>query len=200
MDITYLGQGSVRLSTRGLTVVFDPHTGTKVSGEVVLVSSPEVTIERSGARMVIETPGEFEVGGSLIVGVPVRLHIDEAGERGTAYLVSTEGIRTLVLGNVAPELSGDQLEALGKVDVLIIPVGGHGLTLDSDAAATLVGQLEPKYVIPVHYEDGISKYALPQDGIDVFLGVIGQHPEPVLKLKVTEKDLPLETTYVVLSR
>ncbi len=198
MDITYLGAGSVRLAARGLSIVCDPAAGTKVTGEVVTISSPDVKAATAGAKMVLETPGEFEIAGSLVVGIPTRLHVDEAGERGTAYTVTIEGVRVAVLGNIAPELTGEQLEAIGEVHVLVIPVGGHGLTLDAEAAAALVGQLEPRYVIPVHYDDGVTVYPIPQDKLDTFLSAVGMHSEPVAKLKVTEKDLPAETTVVVL--
>jgi len=198
MDITYLGTGSVRIVSRGLTVVCDPTASMKVTGDVVAITSAEVAGAHEGARMVLSTPGEFEVAGSLIVGVPTRLHVDETGDHGTSYVIAMDGIRVGFLGNIAPELSGDQLEQLGEIDVLILPVGGHGLTLDAESAAALVGQFEPGYVIPVHYDDGASTYAMPQDPLDNFLAQVGMHPEPVAKLKVTDRDLPSETTVVVL--
>jgi L-ascorbate metabolism protein UlaG (beta-lactamase superfamily) len=90
------------------------------------------------------------------------------------------------------------VEALGQIDILVVPVGNHGLTLDAQAAAAFVSQLEPKYVIPTHFDDGKTKYEVPQDKVDAFLKEIGSNPEPQSKLKILAKDLPLETTAVVL--
>jgi len=86
------------------------------------------------------------------------------------------------------------------VDVLIVPVGGNGLTLDAEGAAAVVAQLEPGYVVPVHYNDGVSKYPMPQDGVDKFLKEMGVNPEPENKLKVNSKEAPAETQVVVLTR
>jgi len=88
----------------------------------------------------------------------------------------------------------------GSTDVLVVPVGGKGLTLDAEGAAAVVAQLEPGYVVPVHYDDGVSKYPMPQDGVDLFLKEMGVNPEPESKLRVNSKEAPTETQVVVLTR
>ncbi len=152
--------------------------------------------------MVLDGPGEYEIKGAMITGVPAMLHTDTEpdGKRSTAYSVMIDGMRIGYLGNVSATLSNDQAEALGQVDVLILPVGGHGLTLEPQEASAIVSQLEPKFVIPTHYDDGATKYDVPQAKLDEFLKEVGASPEPQSKLRVTTKDLPLETTIVVLSR
>lgn len=196
MDITYLGGGSVKLSGRLLNIVTDP-VGTKPPAvEVVLYTAGTKPEGISG--MAIDGPGEYEVKESLIVGVPTRLHVDAEGQNGTAYLVDIDGVSVVILGNVAPGLTNEELEVLGGADVLVVPVGGHGLTLDATAAAQIVSQIEPKYVVPVHYDDGVTKYAMPQDKLDKFLSEVGAKPEPMAKLKINTKEMPLETTVVAL--
>lgn len=198
MDITYLGKGSVKLSGKQISVVTDPETDKKVSADVIVIT--DVTSKaNAGEVMVIDGPGEYEIKGSLITGVPAQLHIDEDGMRATAYSIEVDGVSVGVLGNIAPKLTSEQQEALGGVDVLVVPVGGNGLTLDATAATQVISQIEPKFVIPVHYDDGVSKYDMPQEKVDKFLAEMGgTKPEVQAKFKVTDKDLPLETTVVLL--
>jgi L-ascorbate metabolism protein UlaG (beta-lactamase superfamily) len=152
--------------------------------------------------MVIDGPGEYEVKGTMITGVPTRLHTDDPEARNTAtmYSVAIDGVKVGLLGNIEPNLTDAQIESLGQVDILVLPVGGHGLTLDATAAAKIISQLEPKYVVPTHYDDGKTHYEMPQAQLEVFLKEMGATPEPVAKLRVTARDMPLETAVVVLER
>lgn len=201
MDITYLGAGSVKLSGKNLNVISDPLTVGKA--DVVTLSAPAEegkTWPVPDNAVVIDMPGEYEVKGAMITGVPARLHIDEEGYRGTTYSVVVDGVNVVIAGNISGKLDSDQVEHLGQVDVLVVPVGGNGLTLDAEGAAALVAQLEPGYVVPVHYDDGVTKYPVPQAGLDKFLKEMGVNPEPESKLRVNSKEAPAETQVVVLSR
>lgn len=197
MDISYLGGGSVKLSGRLLNVVSDPAEGKKMSADVVLHTAGGV--KPGGVGMNIDGPGEYEIKEALITGVPTRLHVDASGQEGTAYLVDIDGVSVVVLGNVAPELTKEELVVLGGADVLVVPVGGNGLTLDATGAAQIVSQIEPKYVVPIHYDDGVTKYPMPQDKLDKFLSEVGASPEPIAKLKINAKEMPTETTVVALT-
>lgn len=198
MDITYLVGGGLKVSGRLLNVVCDPVGDiSKLNADVVLLTSPDIPAPKTD-KMIISGPGEYEIKESLIIGVATQLHIDESGQRGAAYVIEIDGFKVGFLGNIAPGLSNEQLEALGNVDVLAVPVGGHGLTLDATAASSVVSQIEPKYIIPTHYDDGVSKYEMPQDKLDKFLSEVGGNPEKQPKLKLTNKEMPLETTVVVL--
>jgi L-ascorbate metabolism protein UlaG (beta-lactamase superfamily) len=205
VDITYLGASSVKLSGKSINVVVDPFTDEAGLGkfntkaDVVTLSAMEGLGHVAGA-MEIDGPGEYEVKGAMITGVPARLHTDEDGNRCTVYSIRVDGVNVVVTGNIAGKLDNSQLEALGNVDVLVVPVGGHGLTLEPEEAASVVSQLEPSYVIPVHYDDGKTKYAVPQAKLDDFLKEMGSNPEPVTKLKVNAKEAPAETQVVVVKR
>jgi L-ascorbate metabolism protein UlaG (beta-lactamase superfamily) len=106
----------------------------------------------------------------------------------------------VVAGNISGKLDADQVENLGQVDVLVVPVGGHGLTLDAEGAAAVVTQLEPSYVVPVHFDDGVTKYPMPQDKPEVFFKEMGVNPEPESKLRINQKEAPAETQVVHLTR
>ena len=200
MDITYLGAGSVKLSGKNLNVISDPIGAGKA--DVVTLSGPAEAGEwpvLAGA-MSIYSPGEYEVKGAMITGVPARSHLDEDGYRSTVYSILIDGVNVVIAGNISGKLDAEQVEHLGQVDVLVVPVGGKGLTLDAEGAAAVVAQLEPGYVVPVHYDDGVSKYPMPQDGVELFLKEMGVNPEPESKLRVNSKEAPTETQVVVLTR
>ena len=88
------------------------------------------------------------------------------------------------------------------VDILVIPVGGGGYTLDATSAATIVRQIEPKAVIPIHYADTGVSYEVPQDTLDTFTKELGAPvEEPVAKYKVKSgASIPQVLTVVPLSR
>lgn len=210
MEISYLGVNCVRLTAKDLAVLIDPYTkenglpDIKNTNNVTLLSTQLApgAIPMGKSDMIIDRPGEYEIKGAMITGVPARLHIDEpsAPAAATAYMITVEGIRVGYLGNIEPKLSNEQVEALSQVNVLILPVGGHGITLDATAAAQIITQLEPNYVIPTYYDDAATKYEVPPDKLEVFLKEIGASPEPQPRLRVAAKDLPAETTVVVLQR
>ncbi|HUC87208.1 MAG TPA: MBL fold metallo-hydrolase [Candidatus Saccharimonadales bacterium] len=207
MEITFLGMNCVRLTGKDVAILCDPFPKSaglpefKQASDATLLTVPGSELPAKPG-MVIDSPGEYEIKGTTITGTPARLHTDSEESPATAavYLVLVDGVRVAYLGNIAPKLTNEQIELLGQADVLVLPVGGHGLTLDAVAAAGIISELEPKYVIPTHYDDGATKYAMPQDKLEVFLKEIGTTPEPLPKLRITSKDLPLETTVVALTR
>ena len=204
MDITYLGAGSVKISGKNLNVVCDPFSVDSGLGkftskaDVVVLTGPAEAVP--GEALLVDRPGEYEVKGATITGVPARLHIDEDGHRGTVYSILVDGVNVVVTGNIDGKLDENQVENLGQVDVLVVPVGGHGLTLDAEGASAVVTQLEPGYVIPIHYDDGATNYAMPQDTVEKFLKEMGSNPEPENRLRINQKEAPAETQVVLLTR
>jgi L-ascorbate metabolism protein UlaG (beta-lactamase superfamily) len=117
------------------------------------------------------------------------------------YGIQTGDLRIGVIGHITGALSDEQLEQIGLVDVLIIPVGGSGFTLDATAAVKLIKDIEPKVVIPTHYADPKVAYEVPQAELSVFLHEMGaSEVEPVSVLKLKKADLSDKTSVVVLER
>jgi len=113
-------------------------------------------------RLIINQPGEYEVSNTVISGIPARSYSDEPDKlSSTMFKLEAEDIRVLFIGNIFPELSDSQLEIIGTVDVLVIPVGGNGHTLNGDDAIKLVKKIEPKLVVPTLYADKKVKYPQP---------------------------------------
>lgn len=204
MEVSFLGGGCVRLSGKSLTVLCNPMRNNPSAMKMatkadVVLSSQEWDEQDAAVKLFFDSPGEYEVSGTMIVGIPARLNIDEDGNRCTMYSITMDGINAVITGNMSGKLDATQVDKLGRVDVLVVPVGNHGLTMDAESAAALVGQLDPSYVIPVHYDDGQTEYDVPQDGVDVFLKEMGTNVEPTAKLKVAGRDLPEQPQVVVLN-
>jgi len=206
MEIQFYGGNCVRLSTKKASIIVDDNLAelglkpvTK-SGDIALFTGPH-SEPTADVRIMIDQPGEYEVANASIQGVAARAHMDEDGLAATIYKIVGDDIRVAVVGHVYPELSDAQLESLGMIDILIIPVGGSGYTLDGIGALKLVKKIEPKMVIPTHYADRGVKYPVPQAELEEAVkGLAMEMKEPVPKLKVRETDLTDITQLVVLER
>ncbi len=208
-ELEYKGGNGVVLATKKATLNIDPRLSLvglkdiKTKDEVELVTESRFVVENSEARIIIDSPGEYEVGDFTIRGVAAMRHIDaEGGEKlSTIYRVECGDVRIAVVGNVAPKLDDDQLEAIGVVDILVLPVGGSGYTLDATSATAMVRDVDPKVVVPVHYADAGLRYEVPQDTVDTFTKELGAPVETVQKLKVkSAAALPQALTVMVLNR
>ncbi|HSX45123.1 MAG TPA: MBL fold metallo-hydrolase [Candidatus Saccharimonadales bacterium] len=208
MEIQYYGANCVRLSTKKASIIVDDNLAklgqksvTK-SGDIVLMTIPQDSTGKAEPKIIIDMPGEYEVSNTSIQGVAARSHVDEAGKKSaTMFKVIADEVKTVVVGHVYPELNDEQLEALGTVDVLIIPVGGNGYTLDSIGALKLIKKIEPKLIIPTHYEDKALKYEVPQQPLEEALKGLAMEPkETVPKLKIRAGELGETTQLIVLER
>lgn len=176
-EIEYKGGNGVVIATKKTTAVIDPKLsliGLKdlpVKDTVEIATEARFSSQNNEAKLAIEGPGEYEVGDFAVKGVRASRHIDpsDAEPISTMYRLEIGDVRIAVLGNVAPKLNEDQLEGLGVVDILIIPVGGNGYTLDATSSVTLTRQIDPRVVIPIHYADQGLQYEVPQDDLDVFI-------------------------------
>lgn len=209
-DIEYKGGNTVVIATKKLTVVFDPKQsliGLKdyvAKDALQIATEPRFVHDDTAYRLIVDGPGEYEIADVSMRGIVAMRHIDDlaVAPGATIYQLEIGGIRIAVLGNISDKLSEDQLEALGVIDVVILPVGGGGYTLDATSAASAVRQIEPKVVIPVHYADEGLRYEVPQDTIDTFTGELSAPVEQVAskyKLKGTAS-LPQALTVIVIDR
>lgn len=208
-DIEYKGGNGVVLTSKNAVVVVDPRLSLvglkdiKTKDEIELATESRFRVENSDARIIIDSPGEYEVGDFTIRGVAATRHIDTPDQEklSTVYRVECGDIRMAIVGNIDPKLSDEQLESVGVVDVLVLPVGGGGYTLDATSAAAMVRNIDPKVVVPVHYADSGLRYEVPQDTLDVFTKELGAPVEQVSKLKVkSSASLPQVLTVIEVTR
>jgi len=154
-----------------------------------------------GVAHTITGPGEFEIGGVFITGVQTDGSGKKAsGPRNTLYVFDYDGITVAHLGDLRQVPSQSEVEALGTVNVALVPVGG-GSSLNAAKAAEVVSLLEPNLVIPMHYATpAVKKIEL--DELSKFLKEMGLAANAVDKqdsLKVTRSSLPDETHVVTLN-
>jgi L-ascorbate metabolism protein UlaG (beta-lactamase superfamily) len=207
VDIQYFGANAIRLSNKKASLIFDDNladlglSAVTKPGEIALFTGAH-SEPKKAVKLVIDYPGEYEVSDVSIRGVMARAHIEEEGQRSAViYRILMDDLKVVVLGHVYPELSEDQLEAIGMVDVLFIPVGGSGYTLDPIGALKLIKKIEPKLVIPTHYDDSKIKYPVPQQTLADALKTLAMEPrETVDKLKLKSSDLSETTQLIALER
>lgn len=174
MEVSYLGKDSVRVAGRGITLVSNPQSGAgkKSTADVSLITSGGADV---ASGLVLDSPGEYEVKGVMITGVT-----------GPSYVIQADNGSVGVLGAVGADLDAEASEQLSELDALVVPLGAQ---LDAEAAATLIGKLEPKYVLPITDDTAQLKKLLEE------LGAADAAHETKLKLG---KELPEEMTVVVL--
>lgn len=208
-DLEYKGGNSVVFSSKKASLIVDPKLSLvglkdiKTKDEIELATESRFRVPNSDARIIIECPGEYEVGDFTIRGIAASRHIDTPDQEklSTIYRIECGDVKAAVIGNIDPKLSDDQLEAIGVVDILVLPVGGGGYTLDATSAAAVVRSVEPKVVVPVHYSDAGLSYEVPQDELAVFVSELGAPLETVSKYKVkSSASLPPVLTVVEVTR
>lgn len=204
MDITFLGANAIALSTKNAKMLFDPTVPgvePKTDKYNVLVLTHDQPVKLKDEQLLLNTPGEYEAREISLKGIAARAHMDEPeAHSATMYRIDAQGVRVAVTGHIYPDLTDDQLEALGAVDVLILPVGGNGYTLDAEGAAKVVRQIEPKVVIPTHYADKQVKYEVPQNELKEFLDELGVSTEEETKYKAKSGNFPEQLTIINLKR
>lgn len=206
MELQYLGANCFKITTKKAQIVVDDNlqqldlkTVTKPT-DISLKTFKEIPDHE--CRINVDMPGEYETAGVVIHGIAARSHMDEEGKHSaTIYTVEAEGVRLAVLGHIFPELSEDQLEQIGMVDIALVPVGGQGYTLDGVGALKIIKAIEPKIVIPAHYADSAIKYEVPQTGFDDAVKDLGMEVAETLdKFKLKPAELTDATRLVVLKR
>ncbi len=210
MEITWYGHSCFRLVERGMaTIVTDPfdseiigYAPLKLKADIVTVSHDapghNYTEAVKGVAHIISGPGEFEIGGVFITGIQTDGHGKKKnGEtRNTLYVFDYDGLTVAHLGDLKQVPTQAEIEALGTVNVALVPVGGGG-GLNAAKAAEVISLLEPGIVIPMHYATPDSKLQL--ESLNKFLKEMGlSKAETQPSLKVTRSNLPEETHVVVL--
>jgi len=210
MEIVWYGHSCFRMTERGMaSVVADPFDHTTTGYEALKLRADIVTVSHDapghnyvsavkGRKHTLTGPGEFEIGGVFITGVQTNAQKKGSTEemRNTLYVFDYEGVAVAHLGDLSRVPSQTEIEALGTVHVVLVPVGGGG-GLNAAKAAEVVSLLEPGIVIPMHYQtpDSMIKLAT----MNKFLNEMGLgNVEAQDSLKITRSSIPDETRVVVL--
>ncbi|MEW6402373.1 MAG: MBL fold metallo-hydrolase [Chloroflexota bacterium] len=213
MEITWYGHSCFRLTERNFaTVVTDPFDHKSIGYDALRLKADIVTVSHDaaghnntdsvkGTSHVIDGPGEFEIGGVFITGVQTESGSSGKkkaanGNRNTLYVFDYDGITVAHLGDLQQVPSQAEIEALGTVNVALVPVGGGG-GLNAAKAAEVISLLEPNLVVPMHYATPDSRLSL--ESLNKFIKEMGlSKPQAQPSLKVTRSGLPDETHVIVL--
>ena len=208
MDISWLGHSCFRIRGSHATVITDPYSPDlgyslgKPTARIVTVSHqhPGHSYVQGigGEPRLVTRPGEYEISGVLIIGISTFHDADRGEKRGknTVYLMEIDEVVVCHLGDLGHVLTAGQVEEIGNVDVLLLPVGGVS-TINAPIAAEVVRQLEPKAVVPMHYKTSALSWEL--EPVEKFLKEIGvKQVEPRPKLSLTKSSLPISTQVFLL--
>jgi L-ascorbate metabolism protein UlaG (beta-lactamase superfamily) len=209
MEIIWYGQTCFRMSERGrAAVVTDPYppdvglTFTRPRADVVTISCSDPQCRyTSGVRgpfKLFDGPGEYEVGGVFITGIATFADGKRGASRGlnTVFTFGFGGLTVGHLGRLGHVPTQSQVENLGTVDILLVPVGGGG-SLSPARASEVISLFEPSLVIPMYYKVQGLKVNL--GTLSRFLKEMGlEKVDSQEMLKVTGANLSEETQIVVL--
>lgn len=150
---------------------------------------------------VIDFPGEYEVGGISIFGTKTFHDQVQGAEKGNniVFKFLIDGLSVCHLGDLGHQLDEKQLDAIGMIDILFLPVGGP-FSLMNDDAIKVINAISPSIVIPMHYSDESYPSDTRLKPLEQFLQSYGMSSEPVDKLVIEKERLPEETELVILRR
>jgi L-ascorbate metabolism protein UlaG (beta-lactamase superfamily) len=207
MDIQFYGANCLTLTTKSARVVVDDNLTELGAKSIAKADDIALFTGVHGQpalqpKIILDGPGEYEVSGVSVYGIAARSHMDEADKKSaTMYKLVVDDLRILITGHVYPELSDTQLEAIGMVDVMFVPVGGNGYTLDGIGAMKLIKDVEPKLVVPTHYDLKGLSFPVPQQSLEEALKGLAMEPkEAISKLKLKSTELSDVMQLVVLER
>ncbi len=215
MNITWYGQSCFKIEEKinnvNVSLITDPFSSSiglkvpKMEADLVSISHdhddhnnfPAVSGQNESLPVVIDRPGEYEIKNIFATGIG-SYHDDKHGAelgKSVMFHFNMGGIKLLHLGDLGTVLSDNQLEKIGEVDILFVPIGGKW-TLDSAKASAVVRQIEPRIVIPMHYAiDGLN---MELDSVEKFKKEMGGKVEVLPKLKISSRDLPVDEVKLII--
>lgn len=208
MNLTWRGQNCFEIGGKNITLVVDPYEFKAVglknirpAADVVLFSASDPTIDREivrNTKLTIDSPGEYEVGGTTILGLP-SFRDKQKGEKlgvNNIFIIEIDGINIVHLGHLGHALDERTIEQISAADILLVPVGG-GDTIGAKEAVELASEIEPKIVIPMRYQ--IPGLKLKLQSVEVFKKEMGSSkPEVLDRLALRPKELPATETKLII--
>jgi L-ascorbate metabolism protein UlaG (beta-lactamase superfamily) len=209
LDISWYGHSCFRIAERGqTTIITDPFSEKiglplpKLRGDVVTISHNKPGHNNvdavKGYNYVLSGPGEYEIGGVFIAGIAMHM-VDEDGtaQENVAYSIQYNSITVVHLGDLAHVPDQSTIEALGEVNVVLVPVGG-GSGLKASMASEVIALIEPNYIVPMHYALPGLKFSL--DPVEKFLKEMGvSKVQEESMLRVTAGALPEQPQVMLLT-
>ncbi len=214
MQITWHGQSLFQIKTNSqdnnpVNIVIDPFGKDiglrlpKLEADILLVTHQHKDHNNTkvvlGDPFLIDGSGEYEIKDVFIRGIPSFHDNSQGKEQGknTIYTIEAENLKVCHLGALGQkELTEEQVDTIGVIDILLIPVGGNG-TISAKESAKILSQIEPKIIIPMHY--ALPKLKVKLDTSDDFLKAFGiKSLEPIKKLSIKKKNVATDEAKIIL--
>ncbi|MDD2677924.1 MAG: MBL fold metallo-hydrolase [Candidatus Paceibacterota bacterium] len=150
-----------------------------------------------GNPFIVEGPGEVEMGGIFIEGIPDLAENKKEGRKlNTIFFVSSENITLCHLGEIKEKkLKEEVLEKVGGVDILLIPIGGNN-SINYEEAIFIANQIEPKILIPMNY--ALPQLRIKLEPVEKFIKAVGGKVETINKLTIKKNNLSAEERKVII--
>jgi len=203
MIITWFGHSFFKIETADKVIAIDPYEEeslglkpARFKADILLKTHDHENHSNQkvilGEPFILETPGEIELDGIFIEGVET-FHDNNNGNdfgKNTVFMIKSEGLNIVHLGDLGEKkLKEEMVERLGDVDILFVPVGGK-TTIGYSEAVGVVNQIEPKFVIPMHYKLDGAKTEL--ESVDKFIKEFGLTPEKLEKFVIRKSGISAE--------
>lgn len=211
MVISWYGQACFKLQSGQKTIIIDPFdkkiglTPPSGNADMVLMTHKHFDHNNAGAikgdPFVVQGAGEYEYQEVRVLGIDSYHDNSQGTERGmnVIYVIQYEGLRVVHLGDLGQhELTDEQVDKIGQVDVLLIPVGSV-YTINGKQAAGIVHHVQPRIVIPMHYK--VPSLTIDLETAESFLaemGATGQEPQDKITVKKKAQQEDERTEVVVL--
>jgi L-ascorbate metabolism protein UlaG (beta-lactamase superfamily) len=207
MEITWYGHACFRLKSREATVVTDPYDKTlgltlpPLKADIVTVSHHTPHHNHvagvKGNFKVIDSPGEYEMNGVFVTSIyMIPSKNATTSTQNNVFVIYMDEIALCHLGDLTYVPTQKQVEDMGSIDVLLVPVGGQN-SLNAAQAAEVISLIEPYIVIPMHYR--LPDLTIKLDPVSKFLKEMGiTKAETVDTLKLTKASFPEETQVVLM--
>lgn len=213
MQLKYLGHSSFLIKTKDAKVVMDPFDPKTVGMKFPKQEADVVTFSHqhpdhnygagvSAEALVVDWAGEYEKKGVRITGYPTFHDKEKGAQRGEniIFKIEADEISILHCGDLGHTLTDEQVDEIGDVDILLIPVGGY-YTIDAAEAVSIIHKIEPSIVIPMHYNHKDLDQKVNKDlaELDEFVAKYGSAPSETLDaLTIKKEDLPEDTKFIVM--
>ncbi len=200
MKIKFHGHACFSIEQKDFNIVMDPHENLSgLSADVVTVSSSSphhASADKVGGEpRVFDWPGEYETNGIHFKGIAVTTARGDSDKKklSNIFKIHFKGIKVGHLGGSGLQLTDEDLETLGDVDVLFVPVGGGS---DAKKIKAIVEEIEPRLIIPMRYAD--EKGEVDQAALNAFLADMGSPGiEALDEFKFKKSELPDGNSKVV---
>ena len=214
MKIKWYGHAAFKIITdKGVKIIIDPYQSGAIGGalsygkiseeaDIVLTSHDHddhnYTKDIKGTFTQIKKPGPHNVKDVIIKAVPTHHDPSKGKERGDnlVFLIETDGLRLAHMGDLGHKLEKGTLEEIGKVDIVLLPVGGF-YTIDASEATRVMNDLKPSIVIPMHYKT--KKCNFPIASVDEFIaGKKGVKKTNTSEIEISKSTIPTEPEIIVM--